>query len=170
MSEFDPLVVAHFVLRRWPRFLTKSSLFDTPLQGPFLGELRQIPVYRGTAAAAAALQAAAEAVRAGHGVIAYPEATTPKEGDFRTRTGKTGVARLFGALPQSRRTARRNSELRGQGDVDHVRKVHVGPRTHHVERLTCGYAMGRHSPESGTKTVSAGKDHGSSSRGQVAER
>jgi 1-acyl-sn-glycerol-3-phosphate acyltransferase len=97
VSEFDPLVVAHFVLDagRWPRFLTKSSLFDIPLLGPFLHELRQIPVYRGTAAASAALRAATDALEAGHGVIVYPEGTTPKEGDFWPRTGKTGVARLF---------------------------------------------------------------------------
>jgi hypothetical protein len=30
-------------------------------------------------------------------------------------------------------------------------RVQVPPRTHHDERLTCGYAMGRHSPESGTR-------------------
>lgn len=35
-----------------------------------------------------------------------------------------------------------NIELRGQGDIDHVRKVRVGPRTHHLCALTCGYVVG----------------------------
>jgi hypothetical protein len=32
--------------------------------------------------------------------------------------------------PSSSRTAGRGSELRGQGDVDHVRKLRLGPQTH----------------------------------------
>src|SRR5581483_3027969 len=47
LSEFDPMVVAHFVYDagRWPQFLAKSSLFHVPLLGPFLRWVRQIPVY-----------------------------------------------------------------------------------------------------------------------------
>jgi hypothetical protein len=40
-------------------------------------------------------------------------------------------------------TTRMNSELRGQRDVDHVRKWRLAPRTHYDARLTCGYAMGK---------------------------
>ena len=97
IGEFDPLVLAHFMLDagRWPRFLTKSSLFDVPLLGSLLGQLRQIPVTRGGAGSRAALDTAAEAVRAGHGVVVYPEGTTPKDGDLTLRRGKPGIARLF---------------------------------------------------------------------------
>jgi hypothetical protein len=52
-------------------------------------------------------------------------------------------------LRRSSHTATK-AKLPGQGDVDHVRKLRVGPRAHHDELLTCKYAMGRHSPESGT--------------------
>jgi 1-acyl-sn-glycerol-3-phosphate acyltransferase len=96
-SEMDPLVVAHFVYDagRWPQFLAKSGLFTIPLFGPFLRAVRQIPVYRGTADAARALDAAAAAVKAGDAVIIYPEGTTPKSGSLWPRRGKTGVARLW---------------------------------------------------------------------------
>lgn len=96
-SEFDPFVIAHFVYDagRWPQFLAKSTLFELPAIGPFLGWVRQIPVHRGTADAAKALDAAKAAIKAGHGVIIYPEGTTPKKGDLWPERGKTGVARLF---------------------------------------------------------------------------
>jgi peroxiredoxin len=45
----------------------------------------------------------------------------------------------------------------------------VARHEHHNERLTCGYVIGRRSPESGTGCF-AGQDHGGSSRAQVAER
>jgi 1-acyl-sn-glycerol-3-phosphate acyltransferase len=97
LSEFDPMVISHFVYDagRWPQFLAKSSLFHIPLFGPFLRWVRQIPVHRGSADAAKALDAAAVAIKAGDGVIIYPEGTTPKEGDLWPGRGKTGVARLF---------------------------------------------------------------------------
>jgi 1-acyl-sn-glycerol-3-phosphate acyltransferase len=97
MSEFDPLVVAHFVYDagRWPQILAKSSLFENPVLGYLLRAVRQIPVYRGTADAAKSLVAAVAAVRAGDAVVIYPEGTTPKSGDLWPRRGKTGVARLF---------------------------------------------------------------------------
>src|SRR5215468_2772290 len=97
LSEADPMVVAHFVFDagRWPQFLAKSSLFKIVGLGPFLRAVKQIPVYRGTADAAKSLEAAAAAIRAGDGIIIYPEGTTPKEGDLWPQRGKTGVARLF---------------------------------------------------------------------------
>jgi 1-acyl-sn-glycerol-3-phosphate acyltransferase len=60
-----------------------------------LRRLSQIPITRGGAGAVAELEAAAEAVRSGHGVVVYPEGTTPKDGDMTPRPGKAGVARLF---------------------------------------------------------------------------
>ncbi|HKT04448.1 MAG TPA: lysophospholipid acyltransferase family protein [Rugosimonospora sp.] len=96
LSEFDPMVVSHYVYEagRWPQFLAKSSLFQVPALGPFLRWVRQIPVYRGSADAAKALDAAAAAIKAGDAVIIYPEGTTPKAGELWPERGKTGVARL----------------------------------------------------------------------------
>ena len=97
MSHADPLVVGHFVYDggRWPQFLAKSSLFKVTVIGPFLAAVRQIPVHRGTADAAKALDAAVAALNAGDSVIIYPEGTTSKEPDLWPMRGKTGVARLW---------------------------------------------------------------------------
>lgn len=95
-SEFDPLIVSHFVYNagRWPQFLAKASLFRVPVLGPFMRSVKQIPVHRGTADAARSLEAAAAAIRAGEAVIIYPEGTTPKSGELWPGRGKTGAARL----------------------------------------------------------------------------
>jgi 1-acyl-sn-glycerol-3-phosphate acyltransferase len=96
LSEADPLVVAHYVYDagRWPQFLAKASLFDIVGFGAFLRAVKQIPVHRGTTEAAKSLEAAAAAIRAGDGIIIYPEGTTPKQGDLWPQRGKTGIARL----------------------------------------------------------------------------
>jgi len=97
LSEFDPLVVAHYVFDagRWPQFLAKSALFNSRVLGPLLRSVKQIPVYRGTADAVKSVAAAVEAVQAGEAVIIYPEGTTPKAGDLWPQRGKTGIARLY---------------------------------------------------------------------------
>lgn len=97
LSEFDPLVLAHYVYKagRWPQFLAKSTLFKGRIVGGLLRAVRQIPVYRGTADAVKSLEAAIAAVRAGDSVIIYPEGTTPKSGEFWPQRGKTGIARLY---------------------------------------------------------------------------
>ncbi len=97
LSEFDPLVVAHFVYDagRWPAFLAKSTLFKNSVSGPLLRALWQIPVYRGTTDAVKSLEAAVAAVQAGQLVIIYPEGTTPKSGELWPQRGKTGIARLY---------------------------------------------------------------------------
>lgn len=97
VSHADPFACAHFVYDagRWPQFLAKASLFEVAALGWFLRKVRQIPVYRGTADAVRALQAAIEAVRAGDAVIIYPEGTTTREPDLWPMRGKTGVARLW---------------------------------------------------------------------------
>jgi 1-acyl-sn-glycerol-3-phosphate acyltransferase len=97
LSEFDPLVLAHYVYDagRWPQFLAKSTLFKNKIFGGVLRSARQIPVYRGSADAVKSLEYAIAAVQAGGSVVIYPEGTTPKDGDFWPQRGKTGVARLF---------------------------------------------------------------------------
>jgi 1-acyl-sn-glycerol-3-phosphate acyltransferase len=96
VSQFDPLVLAHFIYDagRWPRFLAKSGLFANPVLGHFFRQVHQIPVYRGTADAARALDHAVAAINAGHNVIIYPEGTTTREPNLWPMRGKTGAARL----------------------------------------------------------------------------
>jgi 1-acyl-sn-glycerol-3-phosphate acyltransferase len=96
ISHADPLVYAHFVYDagRWPQFLAKQSLFEVPVLGPVLRQVRQIPVQRGSVDAVKALEAAIAAVKGGGGVIFYPEGTTTREPDLWPMRGKTGAARL----------------------------------------------------------------------------
>jgi 1-acyl-sn-glycerol-3-phosphate acyltransferase len=96
ISHADPLVYSHFLYDagRWPQFLAKQSIFDVPLLGRLLHQVRQIPVQRGSVDAAKALEAAVAAVNAGGGVIFYPEGSTTKEPDLWPMRGKTGAARL----------------------------------------------------------------------------
>jgi 1-acyl-sn-glycerol-3-phosphate acyltransferase len=95
-SQFDPLVVAHYIYGadRWPRFLAKASLWDVPVLGPFLRKVKQIPVERGSVEAVKSLDALVDAVRQGGAVVIYPEGTTTKEPDLWPMRGKTGAARL----------------------------------------------------------------------------
>ncbi len=97
LSEFDPLVIAHYVYNsgRWPQFLAKSTLFKNKLFGGILRSARQIPVYRGSTDAVKSVEEAVKAVKAGDAIVIYPEGTTPKQGDLWPQRGKTGVARLF---------------------------------------------------------------------------
>lgn len=97
LSHADPLVVAHFVYDagRWPQFLAKQSVFDIPVLGWLLRQVRQTPVQRGTTDAARALDAAVAAVQAGDAVVIYPEGTTTRQPDLWPMRGKTGIARLW---------------------------------------------------------------------------
>jgi 1-acyl-sn-glycerol-3-phosphate acyltransferase len=133
LSEFDPLVVAHYVYDagRWPQFLAKSSLFKNRIVAGVLHAVRQIPVYRGTSDAVRSLEAATAAVKAGDAVVIYPEGTTPKQGDLWPQRGKTGVARLFldtGApvVPIVTWGAQRIFDPRRDG---HGRRVRIRPRS-----------------------------------------
>jgi 1-acyl-sn-glycerol-3-phosphate acyltransferase len=95
-SQFDPLVVAHYIYNagRWPRFLAKASLWDVPVLGSFLTKVKQIPVERGSVEAVKSLDVLVDAVQQGGVVMIYPEGTTTKEPDLWPMRGKTGAARL----------------------------------------------------------------------------
>lgn len=96
ISHADPLVSGWFIhlAGRWPRFLGKASLFRLPVLGALLRRVDQIPVERGTAAAARSLERLARAVAAGGVVVIYPEGTTTREPQLWPMAGKTGAARL----------------------------------------------------------------------------
>ncbi len=93
-SYIDPLVLAHLadVRRRKARFLAKRELFEKRGLGWPLRKMGQIPVDRGTGDAAAALQAARDALGDGKMVVIFPEGTISL--DLDPMPGKTGTARL----------------------------------------------------------------------------
>lgn len=97
VSYADPLLFGRFVwdAGRVPRYLAKASLFTLPFPlGRIVRGAGQIPVHRGTADAAQALQGAVAALGRGEMVLIYPEGTVTRDPDFWPMQAKTGVARL----------------------------------------------------------------------------
>jgi 1-acyl-sn-glycerol-3-phosphate acyltransferase len=96
MSQFDPLLVAHYVYKsgRWPRFLAKASIWRIPVLGFLLDKTWQIPVVRGSVEAARSLDTLVAAIQQGAVVVIYPEGTTTRDPDLWPMRGKTGAARL----------------------------------------------------------------------------
>lgn len=94
VSYLDPLVLgylAHLRHRR-VRFLAKAELFEKWPLGSLLRAGRQIPVVRGSRAAAGALDAAVAALERGECVAVFPEGTISL--DLEPMAGKSGTARL----------------------------------------------------------------------------
>ena len=98
ISYADPPVLADFVVfgvGRPGRFLVKSSMFTGDgLVARVMRGAQQIPVYRETADAAAALRDAVTALEAGECVVIYPEGTVSRDPGTWPMLAKTGVARL----------------------------------------------------------------------------
>lgn len=94
VSYLDPLTLAWVADRRGRRvrFLAKAELFDKRGLGPLLRSVRQIPVQRGSADAAHALDAAVDALERGECVAVFPEGTISL--DLEPMPGKSGTARL----------------------------------------------------------------------------
>lgn len=93
---FDPLNVCYVLWDggRPPRFLAKDVLFTMPVIGRVMRNAGQIPVYRDSSDAAAAIRAAVGAVEAGECVVIYPEGTMSRDPEMWTMAGKTGAAQL----------------------------------------------------------------------------
>ena len=96
ISWFDPLVISHALWDndRPPRFLAKESVFRVPIVGSIITSAGQIPVYRETREAVAAVRDAITAVNAGECVVVYPEGTITKDPGMWPMAGKTGAARI----------------------------------------------------------------------------
>ena len=72
-----------------------AGLEHIPAQGPVIGKLGQLPVFRGQADAALVLRQAAQLVaKTNSCVIFYPEASCTRDPDLWPMVAKTGVARL----------------------------------------------------------------------------
>lgn len=97
-SEFDPLIVAVATWRlgRAPRFLAKESLFRIPVLGWILRRTGMVPVARASSASAArqTLEASAQIMEHGRGVIVYPEGSLTRDPEMWPMRGKTGAVRL----------------------------------------------------------------------------
>ena len=96
MSQFDPLLVAHYLYAsgRWPRFLAKASIWRVPFVGFMLRKTQQIPVERGSVEAVKSLDSLIQALHEDGVVVIYPEGTTTRQPDLWPMRGKTGAARL----------------------------------------------------------------------------
>ncbi|MCX4597852.1 1-acyl-sn-glycerol-3-phosphate acyltransferase [Streptomyces sp. NBC_01549] len=94
-SYVDPVAYGYFqyTAGRPPRFFAKQALFKGAF-GRLMHAMKHIPVARGGAGALAALAAAATAVRAGEGVVFYPEGTLTRDPEMWPMGGRTGIARV----------------------------------------------------------------------------
>lgn len=95
-TELDALTFAHFLFDQGyePRILAKRGLFTTPVIGSLLRATRMIPVDRGSAAAAASLDAARGQLGDGACVAIFPEGTITRDPDMWPMEAKTGLARI----------------------------------------------------------------------------
>ena len=96
LSYVDPCVLGHWIVDHdiVPRYLVKDTLFAIPVIGRLLVAARQIPVYRGTGAAAQSLSAAVEAVQDGGIIAIYPEGTMTRDADAWPMSGRDGAVRV----------------------------------------------------------------------------
>ena len=102
LSTLEALAVARLVIghRRFPHFLIMIQAFGWPGVGAVLRAARQIPVDRGTGAAASALEQAGDELARGHLVVLYPEGRLTRDPDLWPGPGRTGAARLALAHPE----------------------------------------------------------------------
>lgn len=96
VSYLDVLAVGRYLIwsGRWPRYLGKAELWQTPVVGWFARKCGQIPVLRGTAQAKDSLGPAKAALERGECVGIYPEGGRTRDPDLWPMTARTGVARL----------------------------------------------------------------------------
>lgn len=98
ISHLDPIALCDHVLydlRLSPRFMAKSTLFEgNGLVARVMRGADQIPVYRHTADASKALDAAVAALARGETIVLYPEGTVSRDPQKWPMAGRTGVARL----------------------------------------------------------------------------
>lgn len=103
LTMTDPLAVARVAIghRRFPHFLAMQEVFGWPGVGTLARATGQIPVARGTASAAAALDLASEHLEKGHLVALYPEGRLTVEPDGMPGPARTGAARLALSHPDA---------------------------------------------------------------------
>jgi 1-acyl-sn-glycerol-3-phosphate acyltransferase len=97
-SQMDPVAVGAAANgHRQIRALAKAQLWDVRGLGPILNAMGQVPIRRGEGDRGA-LDAAIEALRAGHCIGIFPEGTRSKGRELRIRSG---VGHLAAAVPEA---------------------------------------------------------------------
>ncbi len=96
ISNYDVLVLGEFLIwsGRWPHFLGKSEIFNTPVLGWVARQCGQIPVLRNTTDAKQSLIHARKALEEGKMVAVYPEGTITKDPDGWPMSARRGAAQL----------------------------------------------------------------------------
>lgn len=96
ISNFDPVTLGGFLISvgRWPRFLSKDSLWRVPVIGALARATGQIPVERHTIHAMDALVGAEQVLERGGCVVIYPEGTLTADPDLWPMAGRRGAAIL----------------------------------------------------------------------------
>jgi 1-acyl-sn-glycerol-3-phosphate acyltransferase len=96
VSPFDPIVMtaACHKARIAPRIMATGGIFDAPIAGAAMRAAGHIRVDRNTVHVAAALPAAAQALKDGAMVLVYPEGRIGLDPWMWPERGKTGVARM----------------------------------------------------------------------------
>ncbi|MFC0673337.1 lysophospholipid acyltransferase family protein [Brachybacterium hainanense] len=95
-GPFDAIAYGHLLQASGaaPRFLAKESLFRVPVLGGLLRASGQIPVARGTARTARALDAAERALQRGELIMVFPEGTYTRDPHGWPMRPRLGAARL----------------------------------------------------------------------------
>lgn len=103
LTMTDPLAVARVAIghRRFPHFLAMQEVFGWPGLGALARATGQIPVARGSASAADALDRASERLDLGQLVALYPEGRLTTEPDQMPGPARTGAARLALRHPEA---------------------------------------------------------------------
>lgn len=96
LTYADPFTLAHFLYNHGyaPHFLAKASVFKIPVAGRFLRKLDQVPVYRGSAQAREAVDAAVKLLNRGDSIAVFPEGTLSRDPDMWPMLARTGAARM----------------------------------------------------------------------------
>ncbi len=80
ISFWDPPMIGSAIPREM-HFLAKEELFSTPLLGPVIRGLNAIPIRRGSADLSG-LSRAIEALKAGGGLLLFPEGSRMRDGEL----------------------------------------------------------------------------------------
>ncbi len=90
ISNLDPPLVGCYAPRRL-HFFAKKELFDVPVLGWLIRNVNSHPVRRG-GFDRKAIRTAAEVLRAGSGLVIFPEGTRGRDGEF--REPKAGISMI----------------------------------------------------------------------------
>lgn len=96
LTYADPFTLAHYLFNHGfaPHFLAKASIFKVPVVGRFLRKLDHVPVYRGSAQAREAVDAAVKLLDRGDSIAMFPEGTLSRDPDMWPMLARTGAARM----------------------------------------------------------------------------